>query len=74
MRVRVLSEWAGSGRCGTVCDVPTPLALDRIRGGWAEPVPEAAPSPMFETAVVPLEVETAVAPERPVKPRGKGRG
>lgn len=67
MRIRVLSEWAGSGRCGEVCTVPDEIARDRIRGGWAEAVPEA---PVFETAVVPPAVETAVAP---VTPPRRGR-
>lgn len=68
MRVRILSEWNGSGWCGTLVDLPEREAVDRIRGGWAEPV-AAAPSPVIETHTAP-EVETAVASER--KPR-KGR-
>lgn len=69
MRVRILSEWAGSGRCGEVCDVPDPVAHDRIRGGFAEAVP-LPPEPRLETAVVGVVVETAVAPERKRGKRG----
>ena len=66
MRVRVLSEWAGSGRCGSLCDVPDAEALARIQSGWAERVD--AP---FETAVVVAPaLETAVSP---VTPPRRGR-
>lgn len=69
MRVRILSEWAGSGRCGSVCDVPDAEAQARIQSGWAERV--EAP---FETAVViEPELETAVAPVTPPAKRGKAR-
>jgi len=70
MRVRVLSEWAGSGRCGEVCDVPEPVALDRVRTGWAEFVHDAQ-VPVFETAIVPPVVEMAVAPVTPPRRRGR---
>ena len=69
MRIRVLSEWGGSPRCGTVCDWPTADALVRIAGGWAEAVGDA---PVFETQVMAPVIETAVAPERAPR-RGKGR-
>lgn len=68
MRVRVLSEWAGSGRCGSVCDVPDAEAHARIQSGWAERVEMP-----FETAVVMAPVETAVAPETAPAKRGKAR-
>lgn len=69
MRVRILSEWAGSGRCGEVCDVPDTIAHDRIRGGFAEAVP-LPPEPHLETAVVSVAVETGVASERRRGKRG----
>ena len=69
MRVRVLSEWAGSGRCGSHCDVPDAEALARIQVGMAERV--EAP---LETAVIHDQVETSVAPVTPPARRGKGRG
>lgn len=50
MWIRVLSEWSGSPKCGCVADVPDAMALDRIRGGWAEAV-----------VVVARAVETAVS-------------
>ncbi len=65
MRVRILSEWAGSGRCGEVCDVPDAIAHDRIRGGFAEMVPRV------ETAVVTAAVETSVAPTSKRAKRGQ---
>jgi hypothetical protein len=70
MLVRILSEWAGSPKCGTVADVPDALALDRIRTGWAEAVIVAAPpAPVIEAAIVaPVEREVV-----PTAKRRKGR-
>jgi len=66
MIVRILSAWPGSPPCGAVGEVPDPIAVDRIRGGWAEAVrlpAEAGP----ETAM-------RAPAEQAIKPRGKARG
>jgi hypothetical protein len=76
MRVRILSEWSGAWRCGTVCDVPDAEAQARISTGWAEPVAALPPAehddPPLEMAIVPTgELETAVSPTK--RPRGRPR-
>ena len=62
MRVRILSEWAGSPKCGTVAEVPDAMAAERIRSGWAEPEhPPLAGSSAPETAVAQPTTETRPA-------------
>ncbi len=73
MMVRILSERAGSPRCGTVAELPDALARDRIQTGWAEAVTVAArPTPAIEAAVPVAAVETAVSPAAR-GPRKRGR-
>lgn len=72
MLIRVLSEWAGSPKCGAVADVPDALASERIRTGWAEAVtPPVAQAPIVvpETAEAQPRVES-----RPAHQHRKRRG
>jgi len=64
MIVRVLSEWPGSPKCGTVADVPDAMAAERIRMGYAEPVALAPAAAPVEMAVQQARVETRVEPKR----------
>lgn len=66
MKVRVLSEWAGSGPCGSVCDVADAIGSVRIATGWAERVDDPR-TDVAETHVVLSPVETAVRRGRPRK-------
>jgi hypothetical protein len=60
MWIRVLSEWSGSPRCGTVADLPEPMARERMRAGMAEPVPAPHVEPV-PVGVVPDEKPVEVA-------------
>lgn len=70
MRLRVLTEWRGSGPCGSVGEYPDPVAAAQLALGNAERVADA---PVVEAAVPARDrVETAVAPPA-LGPRAKRR-
>ena len=65
MRVRILTEWAGSPPCGAEADLPDALARDQIGRGYAEAV-AVPPAREPET--------TSVAPgEQAILPKGRRR-
>jgi len=69
MRVRILSEWNGSGRCGSVVEIDDVVATGRISGGFAEAVAPLPPPVVVETHVAEAVVETSIDARKPRKGR-----
>ncbi len=67
MLIRVLSEWSGSARCGTVSAVPDDVALLQIAAGRAERVD--APEQVIETHIESAPVEMNTQPTKGKKRR-----
>jgi len=76
MWIRVLSEWPGSPRCGTVADVPDAIAGPQVQAGFAERVvPPDVPCVVLSVLAGVAGPETAMLQpgERAIRPRGRPR-